>query len=688
MKKFLVALLVVFFLRAAEIPKITASYQRKIGDILEARGDVEISTESGKIYADLLRLNIKTGDVELKGNVSLVYDGGFIAGKEAYYNINTGKMVFKDAWGWLKPGIFISGKEIKGESKKEFEFRGGWFTPCNQTCPLWEIKTKRGKYYVDDHLSAWGIVLKLKSIPILYIPYIYYPTAKKKRKTGFLMPKFGYSSNKGYYFGEDFYWAPADWFDLTLSFDYLSNLGYMGTGEYRYIINEGNYGKAIFSLLRYKTGDYDYLLRGGEVHNLGKGWKLNANMDLVSSYQFLWNLSTNYLRAVQRFFYSSAYLTKSWTGGSLVVKADEQRNFLGGRSGIFRHLPEINFTMTRKKIVGPLYFSQSFVGDYFQEQKKGKWYTLGRIIYKPALYLTLAPVPWATFDNSVNLHIGYYTDTKNGEKRTGEPLKLFTYSYSATLTGPIFYKIYNTPGWSYSPKFKHLIEPTITFTYSPGIGDFEKIISYDTYDYFPQASYFSFSLNNRVIAKRKIGKERTPVEIFSFSIGGSYYPHPESVYSPLGIKISHKFSSLDFNLRFNPNSQTSIYWLAQYDPYEKFFLYNSITLSIRPKDLPLFADLNYFTTKSTYEALTLVSNQMRFSGGFSIKPLGLDFRGVWDYDIENKKTRQYSLFATLNFQCLMFIFRFSYLPFRKEKYFFNISFSLPQVGVGIDRFGG
>lgn len=687
MRKLLPFLLALSLL-AGEIPKITANYQRKVGDILEAKGDVELSLKEGKVYADSLKINLKTGEVILKGNVSIIYKNGFIAGKEAIYNYKTGKTIFKDAWGWIKPGIFIQGKVIKGLSRKEFHFEKGSFTPCNQTCPLWKIQTSRGKYFVDDHISAWNTVFKVKGIPIFYIPYLYYPTAKKKRKTGFLMPKFGYSSNKGYYFGEDFYWAPANWFDLTLSFDYLSNLGYMGTGEYRYIADEGNYGRARFSLMEYKGGGYDYILRGIEVHNLGKGWKLNGNMDLVSSYEFLWNLSTNYIRAVQRFFYSSAYLTKSWTGGSLVVKADEQRSFLGGKSIIFRHLPEINLTLTRKRIVGPLYFSQTIIGDYFQKEEKGKRETLGRAIYKPTLYLTLAPAPWVTLDNSLNFHLAYYTDSQEGEERTGKSLRIFSYSFTSTLTGPIFYKIYNTPGFSYSPKFKHVIEPEISFTFSPGLSSFERIISYDTYDYFPQASFFSFGINNRIIAKRKIQDERVPVEILSFSVGGNYYPNPENVFSPYGTKITHNFSSLNFNVRFSPNSRVSVYWLAQYEPYEKYFLYNSLSLSLRPKNLPFYADLNYFTTKSTFEEMLLVSNQMRLSGGLNISPLGLNIRGIWDYDIGNKQTRQYTIFATLNFQCLMFILRFSYLPFRKEKYFFNISFSLPQVGVGIDRFGG
>ncbi len=688
MRKFFLLFLSIFLI-AQEVPKITADYQRKIGDVLEARGDVEISSSQGKVYADVLRVNLKTGEAELRGNVTLITKNSFIAGNEAKYNIKTGKMIFKDAWGWAKPGIFIQGKEIKGESKKEFTFEGGWFTPCNQTCPVWDLRARRGKYIVDDHISMWGTVLRIKGIPVFYFPYIYYPAKKKKRKTGFLMPKFGYSSSKGYYLGEDFFWAPRDWFDLTLSYDYFSNLGGMTSGEYRYIANPGNYGKALISYLKYKEGNYDYLIKGAEVHDMGKKWKLNGNFNTVSSYEFLWNLSTNYQTAVQRNFYSSLYLTKSWMGGSFILKADEQRSFYGGEPVIFRHLPEMNLTMTRKRILGSLYFSHTLLGDYIQKEKKKEMQTLQRIVYTPSLYLTLAPLPWVSFDNSLNFHMAYYSDSKEGNKRKGEPLKIFTYSYTGILTGPIFYRIFNTPSLSYSPKFKHIIEPVITFTYSPRVSSYENVISYDRYDYFPQANFFSFALNNRIMAKKKVGDERTPVEIFSFSVGGNYYPNPENVLSALGTKITHKFSSLNLNLRFSPTERISLYWLGTLDPYGKDFLYNSITLSFKPKSFPLYANLNYFTTQSPKEEqFNFLTSQMRLSGGLKISPLGLNISGVWDYDIKRKNTRQYTLYATLNLQCIMFLFRFSYLPFRKEKYFFNVSFSLPQVGIGVNRFGG
>ncbi len=680
-------LLLACFLLADKIPKITADYQKISGDLLIAKGDVEVSSELGKLYADQMEVNLKTGDVHLIGNVAVIFDSGFIAGKEGFYNYKTGKLRFVNVWGWLQKKFFFQAEEVRASSKKEFSFKKIWFTPCNQTCPLWETRAKRGKYYRDDHISLWGTVLRIKGIPVLYLPYLYYPASKKERKTGFLMPKFGHSSNRGYYFGEDFYWAPADWLDFTFSYDYMSQLGHMFTGEYRYVWSDGNYGNLRASYFKYWDGKADYLVKGNEVLDMGRGWRLTANADLVSSYKFLWNISTNYFRIVQRFFYSSAYLTKSWEDASLVLRADEQKSYLGGET-VFRHLPELNFTFTRKRIIGNLYFSGGLIASNIQEQRKKKTYDLRRIIWKPSLVYTLSPAPWISLDNRLSLHMAYYTQQLRDEERIDEPLRIFAYSYSATITGPVFYRIFKTPNLAYSPKFKHVIEPSVSLVFSPDYDYFPRIVSYDGYDYFPASSHVDFSLTNRVLAKKKVWGERTPVEILSFSIGGSYYPKTENVITPLGLPVSHKFSSVNMNLRFTPDDSFSLYWIGQYEPYDKYFLFNSITLSLRPRGLPFYVSGNYFTTKSVFEETSLISNQMRLSGGIAISPLGLSLSGFWFYDIGSKKTRQYTIIANLNLQCVRFIFRFAYMPFRKEKYFFNISFSLPQVGFGIDRFGG
>ncbi len=681
-------LLLVWTLAAQGVPKITADYQKIEGDFLVARGDVEVSSELGKVYADELKANLKTGQVYLKGNVSVIFQQGFIAAREGEYNYKTGRMKLRDVWGWLQEKFFFQAEEIEATSREEFTFRRVWFTPCNQTCPIWETRAKRGKYYRNDHVSLWSTVLRVKGIPILYFPYLYYPMPKKKRKTGFLMPKFGHSSNKGYYVGEDFFWAPADWFDLTLSYDYMSQLGYMLTGEYRYVWDEGNYGNFRASYFRYWDGSNDYLVKGREIHNIGKGWRLTANADLVSSYQFLWNISTNYFRIVQRFFYSSVYLTKSWEDGSVVARADEQKSYLLGKEVIFRHLPEINFTLTRKRLFGNLYFSQTLVASNIQEISKKEEQRLQRVIWKPYLVYTLSPTPWINIDSKLGFHLAYYTQQIKDEQRVDEPLRIFAYSYTATVTGPIFYRIFKTPGLKYSPRFKHVIEPSISIIFSPDYDYFPRIVSYDGYDYFPSSSHINFSLTNRLLAKRKMGDERVPSEILSFSVGGSYYPRTENVITPLGLPISHNFSSINFDLRFSPDESISLYWMGQYEPYDKYFLFNSFSLGLRPRGMPFYISGNYFTTKSVFEEQSFISNQMRLAGGLTISPLGLSLRGFWDYDIKNRKTRQYTIIGVLNLQCVRFILRFAYMPFRQERYFFNISFSLPQVGFGIDRFGG
>ncbi|POA46133.1 hypothetical protein C1884_31425, partial [Pseudomonas sp. GW460-R15] len=53
------------------------------------------------------------------------------------------------------------------------------------------------------------------------------------RQSGFLLPLVGNSNQKGFVFGDAFYWAPRPWFDTTLGFDYFSRRGTAQRGQVR-----------------------------------------------------------------------------------------------------------------------------------------------------------------------------------------------------------------------------------------------------------------------------------------------------------------------------------------------------------------------------------------------------------------------------------------------------------------------
>ncbi|MFW0073070.1 MAG: LPS-assembly protein LptD [Coxiella-like endosymbiont] len=103
--------------------------------------------------------------------------------------------------------------------------RHATYSTCDPTHPAWwmnastiilDKQTHRGK--------AYNTLIRFEGVPILYFPYYNFPI-DHRRKTGFLTPKLGYSSYSGRTFSLPFYWNMAPNYDLTLTFEIMTQRG-------------------------------------------------------------------------------------------------------------------------------------------------------------------------------------------------------------------------------------------------------------------------------------------------------------------------------------------------------------------------------------------------------------------------------------------------------------------------------
>ena len=69
--------------------------------------------------------------------------------------------------------------------------------------PDWMLYS--GKFLVDsEKAKAQNSVFRIMNIPLLYLPYVTHPMDSEGRQSGFLIPIPGYSSTKGFTFGEQY----------------------------------------------------------------------------------------------------------------------------------------------------------------------------------------------------------------------------------------------------------------------------------------------------------------------------------------------------------------------------------------------------------------------------------------------------------------------------------------------------
>src|SRR5690606_22130042 len=93
--------------------------------------------------------------------------------------------------------------------------------------------------HVTDRGSARNVVLRIKDVPVLYTPYLSFPLSDK-RKSGFLTPGFGTSSQSGFESRTPYYWNIAPNMDATLTPRVLSERGVMAMGQYRYLFRRAH----------------------------------------------------------------------------------------------------------------------------------------------------------------------------------------------------------------------------------------------------------------------------------------------------------------------------------------------------------------------------------------------------------------------------------------------------------------
>ncbi len=232
-----------FLLKADEI-----SFDRTLG-VVVAKGNVEISHGEHVLLADTVSYNQKTDTVTASGNVSLLEPTGEVIFAEyAEFTNELKDGVVKSIRMLLADGSRFAangGKRIGGVIT---EMRKVVYSPCElckkdpTRAPIWQIKavrvihdkTTKDVKYRDATFEFFGV-------PVLYLPFFSHPDPTVKRRTGFLAPVYGNSSDLGVIVQVPFYIDIAPDKDATLTPIYTSKEGPVIAAEYRQRLVDGRF---------------------------------------------------------------------------------------------------------------------------------------------------------------------------------------------------------------------------------------------------------------------------------------------------------------------------------------------------------------------------------------------------------------------------------------------------------------
>lgn len=111
---------------------------------------------------------------------------------------------------------FMHGEKIKKNTDSTTFVYHGKFTTCDRDDPHFELAFTKAKVVANNVIVTGPAYLKIQGIPTpIALPFGFFPN-KKGRKNGLIIPSYGDSQNRGFYFENGgFYWGVSDNLDVA-----------------------------------------------------------------------------------------------------------------------------------------------------------------------------------------------------------------------------------------------------------------------------------------------------------------------------------------------------------------------------------------------------------------------------------------------------------------------------------------
>ena len=198
------------------------------------------------------------------------------------------------------------------------------FTTCDPARPDWQLKSGQVRLDMERGVGvARNARLDFFGVPILYSPWLSFPL-DDARKSGFLYPGIGFSTDDGFDLSVPWYWNIAPNQDATLTPRFIQDRGGMLMAEYRFLTPRQR-GQIDIEVLpddreadrnRY-FGQLDYRAR------LAPRWSVSANLRRASDDDYFVDLGGDLEDSAVQFLRSRATVRGTGRFWSVNLLADD-----------------------------------------------------------------------------------------------------------------------------------------------------------------------------------------------------------------------------------------------------------------------------------------------------------------------------------------------------------------------------
>ena len=241
-----------------EADESTAS---KTGDALFT-GNVEFSQLDRKIISDRATWSQSNRNAEFNGNVSIITSDLVMSGEQAQINdseISEQKTATLKHSEYSIPSSHMRGSAERIESQGEsiIQLTDSTYTFCEPGRNDWDIKASEINLDRENGIgSAWHTQLRIKEVPILYLPYYRFPI-DDRRMTGFLDPTFSINGKvQASEMSIPFYINLHPQADATITPKEVLHHGLLWQAQLRHLTSTFGYGEFNYGFLK---NDRSYL---------------------------------------------------------------------------------------------------------------------------------------------------------------------------------------------------------------------------------------------------------------------------------------------------------------------------------------------------------------------------------------------------------------------------------------------
>ena len=578
--------------------------------------DVQLGSEAEgwQLFAEEALLQPADSRIMASGNIVFVTAEVRIAAERVEFDMTDRSAVFHDAHGSVnmrgevdqsmfgaqEPEMFFFGEQIERTGPRSYRLTRGAFTSCVQPTPRWEVVSSTIDINLDEHLLLRNAVIEVKGVPVLFLPWMYYPIQEDGRATGFLMPTYGTSTYRGTSLSNAFFWAINRSQDATGFHDYFMSSGGQGLGgEYRYSRGGGSSGFGRYYFLDEPGGETtyrgatqelpqrrSYQLRGQATQEVAEGWNARAQVDYFSNVTVQQTYNANIYEAANTQRAISGNLSGQLGAYQLSGTFDMNETFFGERSSsLWGAGPRITLSQGKSEVPGlPMYYS--FTGEFAELMRidrstRGRGEAaerihvdsgLRRFDLNPTLQIPFTRWPFLLIDSTVQWRGTYWTESVNPHWERGmdralrqidEGIGRSFIEVQSRATGPSFVKIWDTPNSGYSERMKHVIEPWTSVGRVGAVDAFDRIVQLEGIDAIRgSVTQFGYGIDTRLYARvYEGGPESVPREILSATIMQTYYSDDRASQYDRSFRTSfnntspNNYSPVSIFVRASPSQQ-------------------------------------------------------------------------------------------------------------------------------------